>query len=402
MKIVSNELLFSASDLSNHLACSHATSLDHDVARGQRDSAQWHSPDLWVLQERGRLHEDAYINLLRDKGLSVEDLRVTVADQKAVEATRAAMESGVEVIVQATLSSGRWYGRADVLRRVDTISNLGPWSYEVYDCKLSTETKAGTILQLSLYSELVGQVQGLTPAWMYVVPPSETFATEQYRVLDYAAYYRSLKRSLEGAVAINAKPSTTYPEPTEHCDVCAWFSTCDSHRRRDDHLSLVAGLSKQHRKQLTAWSINAVADLASLPIPLRDKPAFSSAESMVKVREQARIQVEGHEYRKPVHEVLLLCEDHGFCGLPEPSPGDIFFDLEGDPYVGKGGREYLFGFTSGNDGENSIYQHRWSLTPDEEKRAFEWFVDEVMTRLGRTHNYTSTTSQRTNLPHSKG
>ncbi len=312
----------------------------------------------------------------------MEDLRVTVADQKALEATRTAMESGVDVIVQATLSSGRWYGRADVLRRVETPSSLGTWSYEVYDCKLSTETKAGTILQLSLYSELLGYIQGLTPAWMYVVPPSDTFATEQYRVLDYAAYYRSLKRSLEGAVAINATPSTTYPEPVEHCDVCAWFSNCDSHRRRDDHLSLVAGLSKQHRKQLTAWSINAVADLASLPIPLRDRPAFSSAESIVKVREQARIQVEGREYRKPVHEVLLLCEDHGFCGLPEPSPGDIFFDLEGDPYVGKGGREYLFGFTSRNDGENSMYQHRWSLTPDEEKRAFEWFVDEVMTRLG--------------------
>jgi uncharacterized protein len=25
------------------------------------------------------------------------------------------------------------------------------------------------------------------------------------------------------------------------------------------------------------------------------------------------------------------------------SPGDIFFDLEGDPFVGLNGREYLFG-----------------------------------------------------------
>jgi uncharacterized protein len=188
MKIVSNQLLFSASDLSNHLACSHATSLDHEVAQGQRGSAQWHSPDLWVLQERGRLHEDAYITQLRERGFSVEDLRVTAADQRSVEATRAAMKSGVDVIVQATLATGRWYGRADVLRRVETISSLGPWSYEVYDCKLSTETKAGTILQLSLYSELVGQIQGLTPVSMYVVPPSDTFVTEPYRVLDYAAY----------------------------------------------------------------------------------------------------------------------------------------------------------------------------------------------------------------------
>ena len=163
MKIASNEVFFSASDLSNHLACSHATNLNHEVARVQRDPAQWHSPDLWVLQERGRLHENAYIEHLRGQGLSVEDLRVTAADQRAVEATRAAMNKGFDVIVQATLATGHWYGRADVLRRVETASSLGPWSYEVYDCKLSTETKAGTLLQLSLYSEIVGQIQKRMP-----------------------------------------------------------------------------------------------------------------------------------------------------------------------------------------------------------------------------------------------
>jgi hypothetical protein len=34
-------------------------------------------------------------------------------------------------------------------------SKLGSWSYEVYDCKLACEKKATTILQLSLYSELL-------------------------------------------------------------------------------------------------------------------------------------------------------------------------------------------------------------------------------------------------------
>jgi len=380
MKIALNELLFSASDLSNHLACSHATRLDYEVVIGQRDSAQWHSPDLWVLQKRGRLHENAYIEHLRDQGLSVQDLRVTAADQRAVEETRAAMKKGVDVIVQATLALGRWYGRADVLRRVETASSLGPWSYEVYDCKLNTDTKAGTILQLSLYSEMVGVIQGLTPAWMYVVPPSETFATEQYRVLDYAAYYRSLKSSLEHAVSEKSVSTMTYPEPVEHCDICAWFANCDVHRRRDDHLVLVAGLSKQHRKQLKAWSIQAVAELASMPVPLRERPTYSSTESITRVREQARIQVEGRERQTPIHELLALSEDHGFCSLPEPSPGDIFFDLEGDPYVGKSGREYLFGFTSSGSGTQSSYRHRWSLTTDEEKQAFEWFVHEVMNR----------------------
>ena len=74
--------------------------------------------------------------------------------------TREAMESGVEAISQATMANGRWFGRADVLRRVERASKLGSWSYEVYDCKLACETKAATILQLSLYSELLESIQG--------------------------------------------------------------------------------------------------------------------------------------------------------------------------------------------------------------------------------------------------
>jgi len=30
--------------------------------------------------------------------------------------------------------------------------------------------------------------------------------------------------------------------------------------------------------------------------------------------------------------------------LPDPDAGDIFFDLESDPFAGNGGLEYLFGY----------------------------------------------------------
>lgn len=61
----------------------------------------------------------------------------------------------------------------------------------VYDCKLARETKAATLLQLSHYAALLAEAQGKTPENIHVVPPSEGFAVETYRVLDYAAYYRS-------------------------------------------------------------------------------------------------------------------------------------------------------------------------------------------------------------------
>jgi predicted RecB family nuclease len=54
--------------------------------------------------------------------------------------------------------------------------------------------------------------------------------------------------------------------------------------------------------------------------------------------------------------------------------------LEGDPFVGVGGREYLFGFVCESQASEAAYEFRWAATADEEKRAFEWFADTVMVR----------------------
>ncbi|WP_348631447.1 TM0106 family RecB-like putative nuclease [Mesorhizobium sp. M4B.F.Ca.ET.019.03.1.1] len=63
---------------------------------------------------------------------------------------------------------------------------------------------------------------------------------------------------------------------------------------------------------------------------------------------------------------------------------DIFFDLEGDPFVGDGGLEYLFGYAF-KDAEGVLtYVADWCLTPADEKAAFERFVDFVIER--RAHH----------------
>ena len=109
-------------------------------------------------------------------------------DPNSVTATREAMSRGDAVIVQGALQSGRWNGRADVLRRVETPSRVGAWSYEVTDTKLARETKGNTVLQISLYSDLLSAMQGVEPASAHVVTPGTEFAPETYRIADYAAY----------------------------------------------------------------------------------------------------------------------------------------------------------------------------------------------------------------------
>jgi uncharacterized protein len=82
------------------------------------------------------------------------------------------------------------------------------------------------------------------------------------------------------------------------------------------------------RNQLNSWETETTAKLAALPIPLKQKPLHGSREGFERVREQARVQVEGRTKKTPVHELLPVIEGAGFCKLPEPSADDMFVDLE--------------------------------------------------------------------------
>jgi PD-(D/E)XK nuclease superfamily len=151
------------------------------------------------------------------------------------------MSLGRQVIVQGAFLASNWRGRPDVLLRVETPSSLGDWSYEVVDTKLSRETKGGTILQLSLYSDLLGKAQGLTPQWFHVIAPWSEYQPQTFRTDDFAAYYRRVRASLEQAAELD-RTINVYPDPKPFCEVCRWQERCDAKRHADDHLSLVAGI----------------------------------------------------------------------------------------------------------------------------------------------------------------
>jgi predicted RecB family nuclease len=377
MKLTSKAIRLSATDLGNNLLCGHLTFLDHQVAMGLRQAPKWAAPDAEVMRQRGLAHEEAYVAHLAAAGLTVRDLR-NEPESSALRETVAAMEAGADVIVQAALEHNNWYGRADVLRKVTKPSNMGCWSYEVYDCKLAVETKASTILQLALYSDLLAVVQGVHPEFMHVISPSVHFLPESHRVLDYSAYHRTIRSRLE-ALTTSPRRSETYPEPTEHCDVCRWGSDCRKRRRDDDHLSLVAGITSLQRKELLNWNVTKRTLLAELSLPLTQKPKRGSSEGFVRIREQARVQVQAELAGTFIYEIFNPSETHGFAMLPEPSINDVYLDLEGDPFVGVSGREYLFGIGL-EIGSQQEYRHQWALNDEREKEAFEWTIDSIMER----------------------
>lgn len=381
MKKAKDTFVLSASDLVGHLNCRHLTALDIAVANGDLGKPRvWNDPQLDALRERGFAHEKSYFDHLKAQGLEIIKIDgVDITDQ-AVAQTIKAMHAGKAVIAQAAFSSKGWCGRVDILRRVEIKSKLGAWSYEVIDTKLSRETKGATILQLSLYSDLLEQVQGHTPEYMYVVAPWSNYQPRQFRVHDYAAYYRHVKTSLERMVS-STVPLDTYPDPKEYCNVCRWEPDCDARRRKDDHLSLVAGISKLQTTELKQNKTNTASLLAEMPIPLNWKPERGSEQSYIRVREQARVQVTARSEKKSIFEVLPIKPGFGFNCLPEPSEGDIFLDYEGDTYVGEYGLEYLLGYEYKDKGDRFKYVCSWALNRSDEKLVLESFVDFAMARL---------------------
>jgi uncharacterized protein len=385
MRLDGPNLDLSATDLANFLGCHHRTALEMDVAAGLRKRPHFDDPLLELLFKRGDEHEKAHVDSLRSAGSDVLDLNQIKDRDEHVAATIAAMRAGTGVIVQGALSHNEWFGKPDILQRVGKSSALGNWSYEIADTKLARETRAGAILQLGLYSEMLSVAQGLSPEYFHVVTPDPDQPVHRFRVDDYAAYFRLVRDQLAATVLRAAADIAAeyYPEPVEHCQICPWSSGCNKKRHADDHLSLVAGITRVQRRELETRGTRTLTDLGRLSLPIPFKPDRGSADSYVRVREQARLQVDSRGKTPPLHELREIIEGEGLCRLPPPSAGDIFLDLEGDNFAVEGGREYLFGLVVIGDNGAPVYHSQWGFNDRDERAGFEAVMDRIAAAIAQ-------------------
>ena len=375
------DVILSPSDLNGFLACRHLTELDRLVAAGKLDRPVGDRAEAAVLSRRGEEHERRELARLEGEGLEVVRVPPPGPGPEALAAAEAvtvdAMRAGAEVIYQASFFDGRWRGCADFLRRVAAPTGLGGWGYEVADAKLARRATSDALLQLCNYSEHVARIQGCWPRRMEVVTGDGD--RQWVPVVDVLSYYRAAKRRLEDAV--DGPPLELYPDPVAHCGRCPWGSECSRRRRDDDHLSLVAGMRSDSRVKLGRSGVTTVAQLATHPVgvPVRGM----GQATLERLIHQARLQLRQRADGQVHYEVLPAGgEMRGLALLPPPSPGDLFFDIEGDPWHGSGGLEYLWGVVGrAAAGEPSAYTALWAHDPHSEKAAFEAFVDRVMAGL---------------------
>src|SRR6185436_12539279 len=127
---------------------------------------------------------------------------------------------------------------------------------------------------------------------------------------------------------------------------------------------LVAGITRNQRKALNERAVSTVLSLARLTLPVKPKIDRIGGAALLRIREQARLQVEGREAGRLLYELLGPVEpERGLAALPSPSPGDVFLDLESDPYALEQGLEYLIGMvTLPQDGVTiPAYESLWSF-----------------------------------------
>ena len=382
MQKINNEVFYSASDLVSFLECDHSTTLDLQNLITPMDKTPIDEQTA-LIAKKGDEHERAYLRQLDEQGITVVNVRnITSNLHSNLVTTLKAMQNGAEVIYQGALQVGNYIGFVDFLVRVEGHpSKFGSYSYKPVDTKLSRTPKAKAIIQLAYYGWLLSEIQGAVPLVIDIV--LGTRETAQFRYADSMYYFLNLKERFETTLAQTDR--NTYPDPTDHCNLCHWKDRCSQQRLADDHLSQVANISKSQIIRLKEVGISTLKSLASTP----ERPAGTDVAPLTyqKLQLQAALQQRAKDTGQRFVELIDRDVDgiRGLYRLPEPNEGDMFFDMEGNP-LEEGGLEYLFGVYLPRNKGKRRFKAFWAHTRQEEKIAFEKFIDFVMRRLKRYPN----------------
>ncbi|MBY3397363.1 TM0106 family RecB-like putative nuclease [Rhizobium laguerreae] len=380
MRLIGDVLRLSASDLMRFKGCRHATALDLRLIEVGDLKPDEDGPEAELLQKQGDDHELAFLDRLKADGHSVIEIpKDNISLEESVRLTLEAMRTGPNIIYQGALLDGAWGGYSDFLERVVRPSDLGAWSYEVVDTKLKRKPDPKHVLQLCLYSDLIEKVQGVAPEAAHLQLGDGSRFT--VRLSEVSAYARNARRMLE---AFLVERPETRSEPVSACTLCRWSSHCAEQWDADDGLALVAGISRSQRQKLEAVGITTMAAL----VVCKDRVPKMAAETQRKLVSQARLQSARRAGGLPAFELRNAEPGKGFGLLPAPDEGDVFYDIEGDPYF-PGGLEYLHGVWY-REKDEWAFRAFWAHSREDEGRSVAdllTFLVEHMRRHPNAHIY---------------
>jgi predicted RecB family nuclease len=375
--VTGDSLICSASDLAAAARCEYALLRDFDAKLGRGPAVVVEDELLERTAALGHQHEQRELDRLREEfGDAVAVIgrpAYTLAGlAAAAEATRRAIANRAPVVYQAAMFDGRFVGFADFLVRDGE-------QYRLIDTKLARSPKVTALLQLAAY------VDALAGVGVAVAPDAELRLGDgsvmRYRVCDLIPVYRSQRALLQRLLDDHYAAGTAVRWEDEWVRACFRCPLCEEQVRTTDDLLLVAGMRVSQRDKLIDTGITTVAELAKYSGPVPDL-----APSVVgKLTAQAKLQVLQRDTGVPQFEVA---DPQPLALLPEPDPGDLFFDFEGDPLWTADGRdwglEYLFGVLEA--GPTGSFRPLWAHNRMDERKALADFLAMVTKRRKRRPN----------------
>jgi len=370
--VTGDNIVYSASDLAAAARCEYALLRDFDAKLGRGPAVDVEDDLLDRTAALGDEHERRRLDRLRERfGGAVAVIgrpAYTVAGlSAAAEATRRAVADGAPAVYQAAMFDGRFAGFADFLVR-------DGGRYRVLDTKLARSPKVTALLQLAAYAD------ALAASGVPVAPEAELELGDgtvvRYRLCDLVPVYRSRRALLQRLLDEHHAAGAAVRWDDERVRACFRCPVCAEQLRATDDLLLVAGMRVGQRDTLVDAGITTVAQLAGHAGPVPEL-----APGVVgRLAAQAALQVRQRVTGVPQVEIV---DPRPLALLPDPDPGDLFFDFEGDPlWTADGhewGLEYLFGvLEAGGD-----FRPLWAHDRVEERSALKDFLAMVARRRRR-------------------
>lgn len=406
------DLVFSATDLVAASECEYRTLRILDEKLGRSAKADF--PEDEMQRRAGALGDKHEAKVLAGliaqygewdagRGAGVYSIGrgdAVRADLVAKQAeTELALRAGADVVFQATFFDGEFLGYADFI--VNEAAGTGmPGRYEVWDTKLARHAKVGALLQLAAYGDqLIGMGLDPSPKVTLVLGAvvDGDYVRSVHSLPDLLPVFRERRDHFRALTSAHREGggAVQWLQPGITC--CGRCTYCAEQVQAHRDLLMVGGMSTLRRKKLHAEGITTIDALADLP---PDK----AAGSLARLRDQARMQL-GRDVPHGSRTFTKDGEDHTVSfkvlpgntlgSIPAPSPGDIFFDFEGDPLwqdpaTSQWGLEYLFGVIEAPDADadteatgRPVFRPFWAHSRSEERQAFLDFLAYVEERRAR-------------------
>lgn len=373
--VADGSIVYSASDLAAAANCEYALLRDLDAQLGWAPSIGVEDELLARTAALGSEHERRRLDRLRDEfgdgvALIGRPAYTLAGLTAAAEATRRAIAGRAPVVYQAAMFDGRFVGFADFLV-------LDGEHYRVTDTKLARSAKVTALLQLAAYADT------LAGSGVPVAPEAELELGDgtiaRYRVGDLIPVYRWQRAHLQRLLDEHHAAGSPVRWDDDGVAACFRCPLCVEQLRATDDLLLVAGMRIGQRDKLIDAGIATIAELADHAGPV---PGLTSGVQH-KLTAQANIQLRQRDTGIPQFEIV---DPQPLTLLPEPDPGDLFFDFEGDPLWTADGRDWGLEYLFGTLDAGGNFHPLWAHDRAGERKALTDFLAMVKKRRKRRPN----------------